>query len=315
MYELLQSSFVYIIPLLIVALGALITERSGVTNIAMEGLMIFGAFIGIWALTILENTGLPTQLIYIFAILIGGVAAMLMAGIHAFASISMKADQIISATALNLVLPAFAIFLARTIIGGSLIYFHRSYQISSVGFLSQIPIIGQIFFQRVFISTYIGIAILVLVYIFLYKSKTGLRIRSCGENPHAADSLGINIYRLRYFSVMASGFFAGMGGVIFFVTSSTSFGPSVSGYGFLAIAVLIFGNWKPIRILVAAVFFGLMGTLGSSFGTISFLRDLNIAAEFYRMIPYIATLFVLALFSKNSQAPKAVGEVYDQSKR
>jgi simple sugar transport system permease protein len=314
-YNLFQSSFVSIIPLLIVALGALVSERSGVTNIALEGIMLIGGFVGIWIIKDIEVFGLPTQLVFIIGIVVGGLMGMLYSLIHAYASIKMNADQIISATALNLFAPAFVVFTARTIQGGQQVKFTSVFRISEIPVLSDIPIIGDIFFTNAFISTYIGIALLFVVFIFLYRTRTGLRIRSCGENPHAADSLGINIYKLRYFSVLTSGFFAGMGGVIFVATTSNTFDASVAGFGFLSLAVLIFGNWKPFRILGAAIFFGFMRTIASSVVAIPFLNNLSLPSEFYRMIPYIMTLIVLAFFSKNSQAPKAVGQPYDQSKR
>jgi simple sugar transport system permease protein len=315
MIDIIQLSFVSIIPLLIVALGGLISERSGVTNIALEGIMLMGAFIGIWTIRIIEGGSLPTQLVFLIGIIIGGIVGAIYSMLHAYASIYMKADQTISATALNLFAPAFAIFTARTIIGGQQVQFRSVFRISEVPLMSKIPLIGDIFFKNAFISFYLGIILLILVCIFLYKTKTGLRLRACGENPHAADSLGINIYKIRFFSVVASGFFAGMGGVIFVATTALEFNATVAGFGFLSIAVLIFGNWKPYRILFAAVFFGLMRTLANSYMNIDFLNNLNIPTEFYQMSPYVVTLIILAFFSKRSQAPKAVGQVYDQGKR
>lgn len=315
MINIIQLSFVSIIPLLIVALGGLMSERSGVTNIALEGIMLMGAFVGIWAIQILEKTGMPVQLIYLSGIIIGGIVGMLFSYFHAFASITMKADQIISATALNLFAPAFAIFAARTVIGGQQIQFNSSFRINKIPLLGDIPIIGEIFFSKTYISFYIGIALLIVVWLFLYKTKTGLRIRATGENPSAVDSLGVNIYKLRYFSVMASGFLAGMGGVVFVATTSSGFDATVAGFGFLSLAVLIFGNWQPWRILFAAVFFGFFRTVSSAYSAIPFLNDLKLPREFYQMLPYIVTLVVLAFFSKNSRAPKAIGEVYDKGRR
>ncbi|HKL61146.1 MAG TPA: ABC transporter permease [Acholeplasma sp.] len=315
MINIIQLSFVSIIPLLIVALGGLMSERSGVTNIALEGIMLMGAFVGIWAIQILEKTGMPVQLIYLSGIIIGGIVGMLFSYFHAFASITMKADQIISATALNLFAPAFAIFAARTVIGGQQIQFNSSFRINKIPLLGDIPIIGEIFFSKTYISFYIGIALLIVVWLFLYKTKTGLRIRATGENPSAVDSLGVNIYKLRYFSVIASGFLAGMGGVVFVATTSSGFDATVAGFGFLSLAVLIFGNWQPWRILFAAVFFGFFRTVSSAYSAIPFLNDLKLPREFYQMLPYIVTLVVLAFFSKNSRAPKAIGEVYDKGRR
>lgn len=388
LYQLVQNTYVSMTVLLIVALGGLLAERSGVTNIALEGIMIFGAFLGVWAIQGLEiypytpltkvviivislafsaviawgsslfirrifkkdnyqilkrtvtrkhilldisiliiillttllsiwliNTEIHIQLVLVMGMMIGGLVGGAYAMIHAHASIYMKANQIISATALNLFAPAFAIFTARFIQNGQQIPFTSSFLIQEVPILSQIPIIGQLFFTRVYLAFFIGLALLLLISVIIFKTKFGLRLRSCGENPHAADSLGINIYKLRFLAVTLSGMFAGMGGVIFVVTTSTEFNVTVAGFGFLAIAVLIFGNWKPSRIILAALFFGFMRTIASSYSIIPFLSGLGLPREFYNMIPYIATLVILAFFSRKSRAPKALGQIYDQGKR
>lgn len=389
LYLLIQNTYISMTVLLIVALGGLLAERSGVTNIALEGIMILGAFLGVWAIHGLEiypysfmtrfiillvsviwvlffifiinfilykfgikryglsklnlkqrekmvyiiinavvtiiiafiiqqtliKQPLPKQLILIMGIMTGGIVGGLYAMIHAHASIYMKADQVISATALNLFAPAFAIFTARFIQRGQQIPFSSSFMIPKIPLLGDIPIIGELFFTRVFISFYIGLVLLVIIWIVVYKSKFGLRLRACGENPHAADSLGINIYKLRFKAVALSGVFAGMGGVIFVISTSTEFNVTVAGFGFLAIAVLIFGNWRPSGILLAAIFFGFMKTIAASYTTIPFLDNLGLQREYYELIPFIATLIILAFFSKNSQAPKALGQIYDQGKR
>ncbi|MGI6392645.1 MAG: ABC transporter permease [Candidatus Izemoplasmatales bacterium] len=323
-YDLIGSTITTMIPLLIVAIGAMICERSGVTNIALEGIMIMGAFVSVWVISIIEPATNEAALaqsnwqksgLLILGMLIGGITGLLFSWLHAYASISMKADQTISATALNLIAPALAFYIARTVIGGKQIFFKTVFKMQSVGFLGDIPVIGDLFFKGVNAGFYIGIIILIVAYIFLYKTKEGLRLRSCGENPHAADSLGVNIYHIRYRAVLISGFLAGAGGFLFAISMAKSFEGTVSGYGFLAIAVLIFGNWKPFRVLFAAFFFGLMTTIGAAYSAIPFLQDLNLSNDFYSMVPYIATLIVLALSSKSSRAPKAVGQVYDQGTR
>jgi simple sugar transport system permease protein len=236
---------------------------------------------------------------------------------HAFASINMKANQIISATALNMFAPAFAIFMNRTFSsnGTQKVTIMESYRIAEVPVLGQIPFIGDLFFQGVYLSTLLGIIIFVTLVIILFKTKFGLRLRSCGENPHAADSLGINIFKIRYAGVIISGALAGMGGVIFVLSFAANFNATVSGFGFLALAVLIFGNWKPSRIILAALFFATMRVVASTYSVIGFLNDLNLNSEIYSMLPYVATLIVLAFVSKNSAAPKAAGEPYDPGKR
>lgn len=315
--SIVQLSFVSIVVLLIVALGGLMSEKSGVVNIGLEGLMLMGAFIGIWVIQILQRqTGINPHLILIIGILVGGIVGGIFATAHAFASITMNADQTISGTALNLFAPAFAIFTARSVLGGQQVFFDSSkFLIRKIPLLGDIPIIGNIFFQRTYLSFYIAIIILIFIWALIYKTKLGLRIRAVGENPQAADAQGVNIYKVRYFSVITSGVLAGMGGVIFVATTSQSFDATVAGMGFLAIAVLIFGNWRPWRILMAAVFFGFFRTMSSAYTLIPFLNNANIPAEIYNMLPFVATLIVLGLTSRTSRSPKALGNVYDIGQR
>lgn len=311
---LAQQTMIFSIPLLVVALGALFSERSGVTNIAMEGIMILGAFAGVLFMKTFQ-TVLPGQPIYILSLIIAGITGVIVSLLHAYASINMNADQTISGTAINTFAPAFAIYTARMIQQVQQVSFKNQFQIKEVPILSKIPVIGGMFFTNAYISTYVGIALLIMSWFILYKTKFGLRLRSCGEFPQAADSVGINVYKIRYAGVMISGLLGGIGGLIFVVPTSTNFNASVAGYGFLAIAVLIFGQWKPVRIFFAALFFGLMKTLASAYSTIPFMVALNIPSNFYKMAPYIATIIVLIFTSKNSQAPKACGTPYDKEQR
>jgi simple sugar transport system permease protein len=302
------------IPLLVVALGGMFSERSGIVNIALEGIMIMGAFVSIFTINILQDH-IQGQLLLIIAILVAALAGMIYSLLHAYASVNMKANQVISGTALNMFAPAFATFVARMIQNAKEINFVNTFRIESVPLLGKIPVLGPLLFQNTYITTYLGLVILAVSAFVLFKTKFGLRLRSCGEHPQAADSVGINVYRMRYAGVLISGALAGLGGLIFVVPTSTSFSATVSGYGFLALAVLIFGQWNPKRILIAAFFFGFMKTIAATYSGIPLLQDLNVSKYIYKMIPYIATLFVLALTSKNSQAPKAEGIPYDQGKR
>jgi len=186
--------------------------------------------------------------------------------------------------------------------------------------LGNIPVIGPLFFQRAYMTTYLGLAILGISAFVLYKTKFGLRLRACGEHPQAADSVGINVYKIRYAGVIISGVLAGMGGLILIISTSVNFNATVSGYGFLALAVLIFGAWRPARILLAALFFGLLQAITINLvaqhsGMPNFLLALELPSQIYRMLPYIATLVVLAFTSKKSQAPKAAGTPYDKGVR
>jgi simple sugar transport system permease protein len=313
-YFVFQQTMAFAIPLLIVALGGMFSERSGVVNIALEGIMVFGAFTSILFINQVQDK-MQGQLLLILAILVAGVAGILISLLHAYASINMKADQVISGTAINMLTPAVAIYVARMIQNVQQISFNNTFRIVSVPLLGKIPILGPLLFQNTYITTYLGLGLLVLSAIVLYRTRFGLRLRACGEHPQAADSVGINVYKMRYAGVMISGLLGGIGGLVFVVPTSTNFNATVAGYGFLALAVLIFGQWKPWRILLAAFFFGLMQTIAATYSGIPFLADLGIPNYFYRMTPFIATLVVLTFTSKKSQAPKAVGVPYDKSAR
>ncbi len=195
------------------------------------------------------------------------------------------------------------------------IQFKDTFHISKVPFLGDIPVLGSLLFRNSYVTTYIGLAIALLSGIVITKTKFGLRLRACGEHPGAADSVGINVYKVRYAGVIISGALAGIGGLVFIVPTSTNFNASVAGYGFLALAVLIFGQWRTKRIFVAAFFFGIMKTFASAYSGIPFLKVLPISNEVYKMIPYIATLIILAFSSRNSQAPRAEGIPYDKGSR
>lgn len=313
-YFLVQQTMFFFVPLLIVALGGMFSERSGVVNIALEGIMIIGAFAGILFINIFQGQ-LPGQPILFLALLISALTGIVISLVHAYASINMRADQTISGTAINMFAPAFAIYVARMIRSVQQIPFENQFRIDKVPVLGRIPVIGPLFFQNTYITTYLGFLVLAAAWLVIYKTRFGLRLRSCGEHPQAADSVGINVYKMRYAGVMISGALAGVGGLVFVIPTSTNFNASVAGYGFLALAVLIFGQWKPSRILVAAFFFGLMKTIASAYSGIPVLSTLGIPNDIYKMIPYVATLIVLALTSKNSQAPKASGIPYDKSAR
>lgn len=314
LYFIGQQTMYFAIPLLIVAIGGMFSERSGVINIALEGIMVIGAFSGILFINFTQHL-LSGQLLLILAIIIAGLAGGIFSLLHAVASVNMKADQTISGTALNMAAPALAIFLARTLQGVQQIQFTDTFRIESVPVLGSIPVIGDMFFKNAYLTTYIGIGIYIVAAIVINRTKFGLRLRSCGEHPGAADAVGINVYHIRYAGVVISGVLAGIGGLVFVVPTSTNFNATVAGYGFLALAVLIFGQWRCNKILRAAFFFGIMKTLASGYSVIPFLAKLPVPNQIYKMIPYVATLIVLMFSSKNSQAPIAEGIPYDKGSR
>ena len=315
-YFLVQQMMFFSIPLLIVALGGMFSERSGVVNIALEGIMVAGAFVSILLINALQGvmSGQGLLLLAILAAVLTGIGFSLL---HAYAAVSLRSDQTISGTALNMIAPASAIYLARMIQpnGVQQIQFTNTFRIEKVPLLGDIPVLGPLLFQNAYITTYIGITIFFAAAFVLYRTRFGLRLRACGEHPQAADSVGINVYKIRYAGVMISGALAGLGGLVYVIPTSTNFNATVSGYGFLALAVLIFGQWKPLRILFAAFFFGLMKTVASAYSGIPFLQGLGIPSDIYKMVPFIATLIALAFTSKRSQAPRASGVPYDKGLR
>jgi len=315
-FFLFQQTMFFSIPLLIVALGGMFSERGGVVNIALEGIMIIGAFTSIFFIHTMQATGaMSGQPLLLVAILVAALAGGLYSLLHAYAAINMSADQVISGTALNMFAPAFAIYTARMIQGLQQVQFSNQFRIPKVPLLGSIPVIGPLFFQNAYITTYIGFAILLISAFVLYKTKFGLRLRACGEHPGAADSVGINVYKMRYAGVVISGILGGIGGLVFVIPTSINFNADVAGYGFLALAVLIFGQWRPARILVAALFFGAAKTIASTYAIVPLLANSGIPDNIYKMIPYVATLVLLAFTSDKSASPKAAGQPYDKGAR
>ncbi len=299
---------------MIVSLGAMFSEQSGVMNIGLEGIMIIGAFSGIMAINALEGS-LPPQALLFCGVLVSMLAGIVFTFFHAFASITLKADQTISGTALNLFASAFCIFIARVIQGVQYVTFRNVFRLEKIPVLGDIPFLGEVLFQKFYLTTYLGLLILLISQIVIHKTRLGLQIRTCGENPHASDSVGINVTKMRYLGVIISDALAGLGGLVFIVPTGTTFNASVAGYGFLALAVLIFGQWRPGRIAVAAMFFGLMKTIAAAYSGIPFLAKLGLPDSVYNMIPYIATLLVLMSTSKSSKRPAAAGAPYNKGER
>ncbi|WP_226681771.1 ABC transporter permease [Sutcliffiella horikoshii] len=310
--QIAPYAIIFTIPLLITALGALFSERSGVVNIGLEGLMVIGAFTG--ALVILNmQKMMPGQQTAIWiGLALATLMGLLFSLLHAFASINLHANQIISGTAINMIAAAITVFLARNITGSGNIQI-STLKPFNVPFLSDIPVIGSLLFTRTYATTWLVLAILLVSAFMLYKTPFGLRLRSCGEHPHAAEAAGISVSKMRYIGVMISGAFSGLGGAVFIVTTGGEFNGTVAGLGFLALASLIFGQWKPLGILAATLFFGFATTVANVSQVIPSLAV--IPPVFLKVFPYVVTLIALIVFSKSSQAPKAVGEPFDSGKR
>ncbi len=340
---LIQQTLIYAVPLMIVALAGVFAERSGIINLALEGIMIFGAFIGVLFVRYMQNfdvftaavkngNWLTLQGLELLAMLVAAVLGAIFSLLLSFASINLKADQTIGGTALNLMAPALVLFLVRIIAnqntlqmstGSAASWFMIKKSTFGIDKSTDLGFFGETFINKVYLATYICIILFVVLSIILYKTRFGLRLRACGENPQAADSLGINVYRMRYTGTTISGALAGMGGFVYALTTAncTSNG-DVAGFGFLALAVMIFGNWKPLNIACASLIFGLFKCIAAAYSTIDIngdgvflLAELGISSHLYRMLPYLVTLIVLAFTSKKSRAPKAEGIPYDKGQR
>ena len=306
MFLLLKYTLLYTVVLMLVALGGMFSERSGIINIALEGIMVIGGLIGVIAIQMMP-AGASAAAIVAVSVLAAAIAGMLYAALLAFASINLNADQTIGGTALNMLATAPAMVIAKKVNGSAsakLDYSNRAF-VFDIG-----PLTVSVFL-------FIGIVILILSYIVLYKTRLGLRLRACGEHPQAADSVGVNVYKMRYLGVLISGVLGGIGGMAYIIpsVSSWNFEVGVSGAGFLALAVMIFGQWKPFRIFLAAVFFALFKSLANIASSIPVLAQLGWTQNMYNMIPFIASMVILAFTSKKSRAPKAEGIPYDKGSR
>ena len=315
MWSLIEQVFPYAIsytiPLLITALGALYCERSGVVNIGLDGLMIIGSFAGALSVSKLQESGVPGALW--IGLLVAVVVGVLFSLLHAFASINLNADQTISGTAINMMAGALTIYLARNITGSGNIRVANGFIPRDIPILSEIPVIGPLFFTKTYATTWLVLVILLVSGFLLYKTSFGLRLRACGEHPQAAQAAGVSVFKMRYIGVMISGGMSALGGAIILLTYSGEFNGNVAGLGFLALAALIFGQWKPLGILGATFFFGFASTIANVSQVIPSLAQ--IPGVILKTFPYIVTLIALVLFSKSSQAPKASGEPFDTGKR
>jgi simple sugar transport system permease protein len=326
---ILQATILAMIPLMIVALAGAFSEHSGIINLGLEGEMIFGALIGCVFCRFMVSGQVfgastsSSQWLYLIAMLIAAISGAVFSLLLSFAAIKMKSDQTISGTAINMLAPALVctfglmFFNSERIDSGAL--FQLSYStysnaafgeaVKNNGFLS-------FFFDQTYISTYIVIALYIFLAIWLYKSKTGTHLRACGEHPQAAASVGINVFKMRYLGTTISGALAGLGGFIYIATSTgTQASSSVGGLGFLALAIMIFGNWKPLWIALGALLFGFVKCLGVVYTMIPFLAALPLPSYFYNMLPYIIVIIVLILTRKKSGCPKAEGIPYEIGQR
>ena len=340
---LIQQTLLYAVPLMIVALAGVFAERSGIINLALEGIMIFGAFIGVLFVRSMQSVDVfvnaarmgnfwTLQGLELLAMLMAAIMGAVFSLLLSFASINLKADQTIGGTALNLMAPALVLFFVRIlcnqnniqmVTGDAASWFMLKKSTFGIPKNQDIGFLGETFLNKVYLATYVCILIYVILAILLYKTRFGLRLRACGENPQAADSLGINVYKMRYAGTTISGALAGMGGFVYALTTTNcSANGDVAGFGFLALAVMIFGNWNPGSIAASSILFGLFKCIAASYSTLDingdgvyWLAEVGISSHLYRMLPYLVTLVVLAFTSKKSRAPKAEGIPYDKGTR
>ena len=313
MLLLIQYTLIFASVLILVALGGCFSEHSGVINIGLEGIMVMGALGGALMMKFLP-AGTSAFVVVLLTVLASILLGMIYSLLLAVAAVNFKADQTLVGTAMNLLGTAAATVFVKamnTAADPDNVSSTIQYLDGRKAFLVNI---GGFEFNWCMLLAVIA---LVIAYVVLYKTRFGLRLCACGEHPQAADSVGINVYRMRYAGVLISGVLGGLGGIVYIIAgvSEWKFENGVAGFGFLALAVMIFGQWKPTRIALAALLFGLFRALGNVYTGFDLLKNLNLPSAVYNMLPYIVSLVVLAFTSQKSRAPKAEGIPYDKGQR
>lgn len=313
LYFMVPMTIAYAAPLIFTAIGGVFSERSGVVNIGLEGLMVMGAFIGILFTLFFETTlgGWTPWLALLVAMVVSAIFSIM----HAVASITFRADQVVSGVAINMLGIAIALFSVQMIFKkGQTDLIQQYIPRFNVPILQDIPIIGPMFFKSVYGSSILAITVALVAWFILYKTPFGLRLRSVGEHPMAADTMGINVTRIRYIAVIISGGLAGIGGAVYAITTTNDFGhATINGQGFMALAAMIFGKWHPIGAMGAALFFGFAQALALSATEIPVLQ--NIPTVYIYILPYVLTILALAGFIGRANAPKANGQPYIKGNR
>ncbi|MCR5354479.1 MAG: ABC transporter permease [Lachnospiraceae bacterium] len=310
---LIQYTLVYASILSLVALGGCFSEHSGVINLGLEGTMVIGALGGALTMNAIEGS-LPGLIVVLIALISAALSGLVYTMLLAVAAIHFNADQTLVGTAMNMLGVAFA-----TVVVKAINLSHDSSNVSAAVKYrtAQSYFVIKIGSMRLSWFMIIAFAAVIISFVVLYKTKFGLRLMACGEHPQAADSVGINVYKMRWAGVLISGVLGGLGGLTYIAINNgeCEFNTGVCGYGFLALAVMIFGKWKPQNIFLASLLFGFFRALSSVYMGIGWLNNMHIPNAVYIMLPYIISLIVLALTSKNSAAPKAEGIPYDKGAR
>ena len=313
MMLLIQYTLLFAAVLMLVALGGCFSEHSGVINIGLEGIMVLGALGGALVMKFMPSN--VPAIVMILAVLAG---SMLLGALYslflAVAAINFKADQTLIGTAMNLLGTAGATVFVKAM--------NTARSVDDVSSTIQYIDAKKAFtvnIGRFEFNWFVLIALILLgvSYVLLYQTRFGLRLRACGEHPQAANSVGIDVLKMRYAGVLISGLLGGFGGIVYITAgvSEWKFEVGVAGFGFLSLAVMIFGAWKPGKIALAALLFGFFRALSNVYSGFEVLKNLNLPSTVYNMLPYIISLVVLAFTSKNSAAPKAEGIPYDKGMR
>ena len=315
MWLLLKYTLLYAAVLTLVALGGMFSERSGVINIALEGIMVIGGLMGVVMINIMNAAGAPIFLGLLVSVLAAALAGLVYSSLLAFSAINLRADQTIGGTALNMLATAVAMVIAKRINGSDSPKITYSSNSNAVFSSSNFSFnLGPLTLNWFLLITVVALAV---AWFILYRTRFGMRLMACGEHPQAADSVGINVYKMRWAGVLMSGVLGGIGGMAYIVPAvgDWNFEMGVAGMGFLALAVMIFGQWKPLNIAAAALFFAVFRAMANIYDSIPFLAVLGWPKEIYNMMPFLASMIILAFTSKNSRAPKAEGVPYDKGSR
>ncbi len=313
LYFIVPSALLYATPLILTGTGALFSERAGVIGLGVEGLMVVGAFTGIYVnLEYYDQFGKNVIWVALLAALVAGAIFSL---IIAVAAVTFRADQTVTGVAVNMLAAAITVFLVKLIYKkGQTDMIQAPIRRFEIPYLSDIPFFGKLLFHDVYSTTIIAFVVAFGAWFVIFKTPFGLRLRAVGEHPMAADTMGINVAKMRYIGVMISGALAGVAGASLAMTVSNDFSAStIAGQGFIAIAAMIFGKWHPLGTLGAALFFGLAQTLGIAGGNIPYIQ--NIPSVILQILPYVLTIFALAGFIGKAVAPKASGVPYIKGKR
>lgn len=319
MQTIIIDGLSFTLPLFIMAIGGIYSERSGITNLALEGLQGFGAFTGALFVVLTSGTsGTDSQSIFYLSFLFAMVGGMIYALLHALLCIKFKADQVISGVVINILAMALTSFLTKQINKSVFNAPSDKFQLGvskrfTIPVLSDIPVIGS-FFTKLYPFELMIIVIAFIAWFVLYKTRYGLHLRACGDNPHAVDAAGRDVAKIRTIAVMVSGALSGFAGMCFAYSISAKFSSSIYvGFGYLSIAALIFGNWQILPTLGACLIFGFARSAG--YQLVQAMGKPSSYSDLVMILPYVLTLLLLMFFSKYNRSPRALGEIYDKGKR